>query len=286
MGDGVIGSTLGFGPSSPGSSPGPPAKSSISSSGDGTGGVLVAVKAIVLGAGKGTRMKSDLAKVLHPVADRPMLLWVLDAVAVARCTEIVVVVGHQADAVRAALPAGVQSALQEQQLGTGHAAMIGLDGLGIGLDDEVIVIPGDMPLVRGETLAELVELHRNRGAAATLLTVELDEPRAYGRVIRTDGSVTAIVEAKDASPEQLAVREVNTSVYVFTGQWLAGALSRISTGNTQGEYYLTDVVGILVGDGHRIEALMANPEEGLGVNSVDQLAEVSAVLQRRRLDTD
>jgi len=251
-----------------------------------SGGVLMAVKAIVLGAGKGTRMKSDLAKVLHPVADRPMLLWVLDAVADARCTEVVVVVGHQAYAVRAVLPAGVRSVLQEQQLGTGHAATIGLDGLEIGLDDDVIVIPGDMPLVRGETLAELVELHRNSGAAATLLTVELDEPGAYGRVIRTDGSVTAIVEAKDASPEQLAVGEVNTSVYVFTGQWLAGALSRISTGNAQGEYYLTDVVGILVGDGHRIEALMADPEEGLGVNSVDQLAEVSAVLQHRHLGTD
>lgn len=246
----------------------------------------MAIKAIVLGAGKGTRMKSDLAKVLHPVAARPMLLWVLDAVAAAGSTETVVVVGHQADAVRDVLPEGVESALQQQQLGTGHAAKIGLDVLEVGLDDDVVVIPGDMPLVRGETVAELIELHRSTGAAATLLTVELDEPGAYGRVIRTDGAVTAIVEVKDATPEQLAVNEVNTSVYAFTGQWLAGALARISTENAQGEYYLTDVVGILVGDGHRIEAHQAAAEEGLGVNSIDQLEGVASVLHARSLAKD
>ncbi|MDX2344859.1 MAG: NTP transferase domain-containing protein [Acidimicrobiia bacterium] len=245
----------------------------------------MAVKAIVLGAGKGTRMQSELAKVLHPVADRPMLLWVLDAVAAAGSVETVVVVGHQADEVRDVLPEGVGAVLQAEQLGTGHAASIGLTGLDVGLDDEIIVIPGDMPLVRGETMRDLVDLHRQTGAAATLLTVELDEPRAYGRVIRTDGAVTAIVEVKDATPEQLAVAEVNTSVYVFTGQWLAGALERISTENTQGEYYLTDVVEILVGDGHPIGALLAAPEEGLGVNSIDQLAGVASVLESRQSQT-
>jgi bifunctional UDP-N-acetylglucosamine pyrophosphorylase/glucosamine-1-phosphate N-acetyltransferase len=244
----------------------------------------MAIKAIVLGAGKGTRMKSDLAKVLHPVAGRPMLLWVLDAVSAADSTETVVVVGHQADAVRGVLPDGVGSALQEEQLGTGHAATIGLEGLHVGLDDEVIVMPGDMPLVRGETLVELLDLHRRSGAAATLLTVELEEARAYGRVIRSDGSVVGIVEVKDATAEQLEIREVNTSVYVFTGQWLAGALARINTGNTQGEYYLTDVVEILVGDGHTIEAYLADPEEGLGVNSVDQLTGVAEILRRRQSD--
>jgi bifunctional UDP-N-acetylglucosamine pyrophosphorylase/glucosamine-1-phosphate N-acetyltransferase len=242
----------------------------------------MAVKAIVLGAGKGTRMESDLAKVLHPVADRPMLLWVLDAVVHAGAQETIVVVGHQAHAVRKILPDGIGSALQAEQLGTGHAALIGLEGLAVGLDDEVIVIPGDMPLVRGETMVKILELHRETGAAATLLTVELDEPRAYGRVIRSDGSVTAIVEVKDATPEQLAIAEVNTSVYVFTGQWLAGALARISTENVQAEYYLTDVVEILVGDGHRVEAYVGDPEEGLGVNSIDQLAGVASILQMRQ----
>lgn len=282
MGDGVIGSTLGFGPSSPGSSPGPPAKSSVGIKPSPAGGSLVAVKAVVLGAGKGTRMKSDLAKVLHPIAERPMLLWVLDAMAYAGAEEIIVVVGHQANAVRRVLPDGTGSALQAEQLGTGHAAMIGLEGLAVGLDDEVIVMPGDMPLVRGETIVEMLGLHRETGAAATLLTVELEEPGAYGRVIRVDGSVTAIVEAKDATPEQLAIREVNTSVYVFTGQWLAGALARISTENAQAEYYLTDVLGILVDDGHRVEAYLGTPEEGLGVNSEDQLSGVASILENRK----
>ncbi len=241
----------------------------------------MALKAIVLGAGKGTRMQSDLAKVLHPVAGRPMLSWVLDAVATAGSVETVVVVGHQADAVRDVLPGEVGSVLQEEQLGTGHATKIGLAVLDIGLDDDVIVMPGDMPLVRGGTLAELVELHRQSGAAATLLTVELEQPGAYGRVIRSDGSVIAIVEVKDASPEQLLINEVNTSVYVFTGQWLSGALARTSKENAQGEYYLTDAIGILVGDGHRIAAHRADPEEGLGVNSVDQLAAVTSILQQR-----
>ena len=138
-----------------------------------------------------------------------------------------------------------------------------------------------MPLVRAETLNELLQLHRKSGAAATLLTVELEEPRAYGRVLRSDAGVVGIVEANDASPEQLEIAEVGTSVYVFSGRWFANALSRIDTNNAQGEYYLTDVIGVLAGDGHRIEAHIARPEEGLGINSIDQLASVEAVLRRR-----
>lgn len=241
----------------------------------------MAVKAIVLGAGMGMRMESELAKVLHRVAGRPLLHWVLDAVAATDSDQTVVVVGHQADVVRSILPAGVGSALQEPQLGTGHATLVGLGALDVGPDDDVIVMPGDMPLVRGETLNALIGLHRVSGAAATLLTVELEEPRAYGRVIREDGSVVAIVEARDATSEQLSVPEVNTSVYVFSGALLAGALDRITTENVQGEYYLTDVVEILVGDGCRVEAHIADPEEGHGVNSVAQLATVEGVLLER-----
>jgi bifunctional UDP-N-acetylglucosamine pyrophosphorylase/glucosamine-1-phosphate N-acetyltransferase len=241
----------------------------------------MAVKAIVLGAGKGTRMKSDLAKVLHTVAGRPMLLWALDALAHADCVETVVVVGHQADAVRDILPDGVNSALQEEQLGTGHAAMVGLDGMDVDSADDIIVMPGDMPLIRGETLRDLLAVHRAAEAAATLLTVELDDPQAYGRVVRSDRGVVGIVEAKDANPEQLEINEINTSVYVFSGQWLADALARTGTDNAQGEYYLTDVIGILVGDGRRIEAHQTDPEEGLGINSVDQIAVVEEALRRR-----
>jgi bifunctional UDP-N-acetylglucosamine pyrophosphorylase/glucosamine-1-phosphate N-acetyltransferase len=241
----------------------------------------MAVRAIVLGAGKGTRMKSDLAKVLHPVAGRRLLHWVLDAVAATDCAETVVVVGHQAEDVRSILPPDVHAVLQAEQLGTGHATSVGLGGLDVERGDDVIVMPGDMPLVRGETLNALLAVHRNTGAGATLLTVELDERAAYGRVIRTDGSVTSIVEAKDATPEQLAVKEVNTSVYVFAGGLLSGALDRITTENAQGEYYLTDVIEILVGDGCRVEAHIADAEEGLGVNSVDQLAGVEEILLAR-----
>jgi bifunctional UDP-N-acetylglucosamine pyrophosphorylase/glucosamine-1-phosphate N-acetyltransferase len=244
------------------------------------------LKAIVLGAGKGTRMKSDLAKVLHPVAGRPMLHWVLDAVAAAGCHRTVVVVGHQADTVRAILPAGVESAYQQEQLGTGHAAMVGLDALDVTPEDDIIVMPGDMPLVRGETLRAMVAAHRAAAAAATILSVELDDPPAYGRVIRRNGDVVAVVEVKDATPEQLAVKEVNTSAYVFAGAWLAGALSSLRTDNAQGEYYLTDVVEILVGDGHRVEAFKAAPEEGLGVNSIDEIAAVEMVLQRDEAASD
>jgi len=227
-------------------------------------------------------MKSDLAKVLHTVAGRPMLHWVLDAVAATDCDEIIVVVGHQAEAVRAILPDGVGSALQTEQLGTGHAALVGLGALDAGVEDEIIVIPGDMPLVRGETLNALVAAHRAAGAAATILSVELEDPQAYGRVIRRDGTVEAVIEVKDATAEQLAVKEVNTSAYVFSGEWFAGALARLSTENAQGEYYLTDVVGILVGDGHLVEAHKADQEEGFGINSIDQIAEVELLMRHRR----
>ena len=242
----------------------------------------MAVKAIVLGAGKGTRMKSDLAKVLYPVAGRPMLLWVLDAVAAAQAGETMVVVGHQADAVRSILPDGVGSALQPAQLGTGHAVAVGLAALETDPNDEIMVIPGDMPLVTGDTLLSLLDTHRSSGAAATLLTVELEEPRAYGRVIRDEGAVTAVVEVKDATREQLQVREVNTSVYVFTAEWLPRALSEIDTDNAQGEYYLTDVVGILVAAGHTVAGHACDPDEGLGINSVDEVAGVERILLRRR----
>jgi bifunctional UDP-N-acetylglucosamine pyrophosphorylase/glucosamine-1-phosphate N-acetyltransferase len=241
----------------------------------------MAVKAIVLGAGKGTRMESDLAKVLFPVAGRPMLLWVLDTMVAAGVDETLVVVGHQADAVRSILPAGVRSALQAEQLGTGHACRIGLEALDYQRDDEIIVIPGDMPLVTGATVRSMLEVHRSTGAAATLLTVELDEPRAYGRVIRTDGTVTAVVEAKDASPEQLDIREISTSVYVFAAQHLPGALARLTTDNVQGEYYLTDVLEHLVRDGLMVSGYVGDPEEGLGVNSLDQVPGVAALLLQR-----
>ena len=226
-------------------------------------------------------MNSELAKVLHPVAGRPMLLWVLDSISEAGIEDIAVVVGHQADDVISILPDGVRSAYQLEQLGTGHAAQVGLGALDLDPPDDVLVMPGDMPLVSGATLRKMLALHEETSAAVTLLTVELDKPRAYGRVIRSDGNVVGIVEAKDATPSQLEIREVNTSVYLFAAEHLPSALRDIDRNNAQGEFYLTDAVGILVEQGLPAAAFIGQPEEGLGINSVDQIAEVEAALTQR-----
>jgi bifunctional UDP-N-acetylglucosamine pyrophosphorylase/glucosamine-1-phosphate N-acetyltransferase len=242
----------------------------------------MSVKAVLLGAGKGTRMKSDLAKVLHEAAGRPLINWMLEIVSQAGVVEVVVVVGHQAEEVASVLPPGTKTALQAEQLGTGHAARVGFEALAPSGDDIVLVLPGDMPLIRHETLEHLVELHRGTGAAATLLSCEPADPTGYGRILRgADGHVLGIVEQRDATDAQLAIREVGTSVYAFTADVLAEALDSLTNHNSQGEYYLTDVIGALAGAGRRVEALVAAAVEGEGVNSHDQLASAAAELRRR-----
>jgi len=242
----------------------------------------MSVKAVLLGAGKGTRMKSDLAKVLYRAAGRPLVNWMLEIVAQAGVAETVVVVGHQADDVAAVLPPGTRTAHQPQQLGTGHAARVGLEALQVAAGDIVLVLPGDMPLVRPETLEHLVELHRGTGAVATLLSCQPADPTGYGRVLRgATGHVLGIVEQRDATAAQLAIREVGTSVYAFDAMRLGQALAALSNHNQQGEYYLTDVIGELAGAGHRVEAMVAAAIEGEGVNSHDQLATAAAELRRR-----
>ena len=241
----------------------------------------MSVKAVVLGAGKGTRMKSDVAKVLHEVAGRPLIGWMLRLLDAVDPAETVVVVGHQASAVTDALPPGVRTALQAEQNGTGHATQIGLAQLSIAPGDVVVVLPGDMPLIHEESLVGMVETHHAQGAAATVLTVP-HGPRDFGRIVRNGDRVVAIVEARDATPEQYAIGEVNTSVYAFDGESLLSALAELQPDNDQGELYLTDVVGILVGRGETVAAAhVADPEEATGVNSHDQLAAVAAELRRR-----
>jgi bifunctional UDP-N-acetylglucosamine pyrophosphorylase/glucosamine-1-phosphate N-acetyltransferase len=244
----------------------------------------MSVGVVVLAAGKGTRMRTGKAKVLHSACGRTLLGWILDVSAVLDPGEISVVVGYQADEVSASLPEDAVAVVQEPQNGTGHAAAVGLTGFDQP-HDIVVVLPGDMPLIRSETLVSLVAHHTNTGAAATILTVDVDDPSGYGRVVRVDDAVAAIVEERDASPQQRSITEVNTSVYVFNGRLLANALDRIGHDNDQGEQYLTDVVGVLVGDGHRVGTFVADQEEGLGVNSQTQLAEAAAVL-RSRINTD
>ncbi len=235
---------------------------------------------IVLAAGKGTRMKSELPKVLHRAAGRSLLGWVLTAVDPLEADEIVAVIGHGADAVVEVLPSEAVSVVQEPQIGTGDAVRVGLGGCGDAVDT-VLVVPGDMPLLESDTLASVVETHRSEQAAATVLTVKMDDPTGYGRVERRGDQIIGIVEHSDADDRQRSIDEVNTSVYAFDAALLADALGRLGRDNSQGEYYLTDVIAILNADGHRVVGVVTDAVEGTGVNSHAQLAGVATVLRRR-----
>ena len=242
------------------------------------------IQAVVLAAGKGTRMKSARAKVLHPVLGVPMLEHVVRALAAAGAAPVTVVVGHQAEAVEAAFAGrGLEFVRQDPPLGTGHALQVAGKRLEGGAGT-IVVVNGDLPLLRPETLAALLAAHAESGAAATLLTVDLDEPGAYGRVLRdADGSVRAIVEAKDASPDEQAVREINAGLYAFEQDALLPALARLRPQNAQGEFYLTDVVGLIRETGRKVAAVKAeDPAEALGVNNVEELAETGRLLRLRR----
>jgi len=239
----------------------------------------MSLRAIVLAAGRGTRMKSDRPKVLFSVAGRPLLDWVLAAVAGAGPDEILVVVGHGAEAVQAALPAGVRAVLQEPQLGTGHAVMLALEAMGEVGGDTVLVVPGDTPLLRPETLQALVAARQ--GAPAALLTTVMLDPTGYGRVLREGEKVRGIVEHRDATPEQCLITEVAVSTYAFEGAALAQALAGLGRGNDQGEYYLTDAVAALAAAGEVVGVPVADPAEVQGVNSLGQLAAVAAEVRRR-----
>ncbi|MCL1593144.1 MAG: bifunctional UDP-N-acetylglucosamine diphosphorylase/glucosamine-1-phosphate N-acetyltransferase GlmU [Actinomycetia bacterium] len=240
----------------------------------------MSARVIVLAAGKGVRMRSGTAKVLHEACGRSLLEWVLGAVADLDAEETIVVVGHHAREVEAVLPVGIESVLQDPQHGTGHAARIGLAGLADGTGP-IVIVPGDMPLITGEALVMLLEHHHASSSAATIMSVDLADPLGYGRVVRDAGSVVAIVEERDAAAEERAITEVNTSVYVFDGEQLASALDKITTDNAQTEYYLTDVVGILSSAGAKVTALTVPAEMGNGVNTQTQLAAVSTILRDR-----
>jgi bifunctional UDP-N-acetylglucosamine pyrophosphorylase / glucosamine-1-phosphate N-acetyltransferase len=242
-------------------------------------------QALILAAGKGTRMKSGRAKVLHPVLGVPMLEHVVRAVAAAGAAPVAVVVGYQADTVERAFEGrGLAFVRQDPPLGTGHAVQAARATFAAHPDRTLLVVNGDLPLLRPETLERLLARHRESGPAATLLTVALDDPGAYGRVLRDDdGGVRAIVEARDASAEVRAVREINAGLYVFEVPALLGVLDALQPQNAQGEYYLTDVIGLLRRGGQRVEAVRAeHPAEALGVNSVAELAEAGRLLRARR----
>ena len=241
--------------------------------------------AVVLAAGDATRMRSNRPKVLHQLCGRPLIEYPLNA-ARSLGARIVVVVGRDAEQVTAAVTAagGGSFVEQKERLGTGHAL---LQARGPATDgaDLLLVLPGDMPLLSEATLRRLVDHHLAHGAAATMLTAELADPTGYGRVVRENGKPVAIVEHKDATPAQRQIREVGTSAYCFDARWLWPALSRLAPRNQQGEYYLTDVIGLLRQEGRVIEAVtVEDPREGLGVNDRKQLAAMAAVMRGRILD--
>lgn len=238
--------------------------------------------AIVLAAGQGKRMKSKLYKVLHPVCGKPMVSHVLDAVKKASCERAVVIVGHGAEAVQAHLGDAAEYALQAEQLGTGHAVLQAKEQLGE-VDGVAVVVCGDTPLVSAETLEALIALHEREGAAATIMTAELESPTGYGRLVRgANGEVLRIVEQKDCTAEEAAIREINTGTYCFDNRKLFAALAQVTNENAQGEYYLTDVIGILQRQGERISAYKtADPAEAIGVNDRVALAEAERLMRRR-----
>jgi len=243
------------------------------------------VQALILAAGKGTRMKSAKPKVLHPVLGVPLLEHVFRAVHAVGAEPVTVVVGHGAEAVEAAFAGrGLQFVRQHPPLGTGHAVQAARETIAARADGTLLVVNGDLPLLRAQTLATLLQDHRTARPAATLLTAVLEDPGAYGRVVRdAAGEVRAIVEAKDASTEERAIGEINAGIYAFEQAALLGVLGGLQPQNAQGEYYLTDVIGLLRTAGRTVRAVAAgDPREGLGVNTHAELAEASRVLRARR----
>lgn len=239
------------------------------------------VYAIVLAAGKGTRMKSDRPKVVHEVLYKPMINHVVDELTKLGCDETVVVVGHQAEQVKALLPEGVTTVMQKEQLGTGHAVLMAKDVLG-DRDGMTLVLCGDAPLVRAETLQGMIDAHVRSGNMATVMSADCDTSTHYGRIIKTDGQVTGICEFKDLQPDQMDITEMNTGEYCFDNRSLFAALSQLSDDNAQHEYYLTDVIGIMNKEGQKVDTYKIDDfNEVGGVNDRIALEEATQMLMKR-----
>ncbi|MGC2424267.1 MAG: bifunctional UDP-N-acetylglucosamine diphosphorylase/glucosamine-1-phosphate N-acetyltransferase GlmU [Nitrospirota bacterium] len=251
---------------------------------------------VILAAGLGTRMKSSLAKVLHPVAGRPMLMYTLDNVLALKPVKTAVVVGHQADRVKALLPPGVVPAFQKEQKGTAHAASVGLGRLGAasgtkggakggaseGAGNTLLLVSGDTPLLGHETLKGLISYHKRKKADITVLTAFLDDPSGYGRIVREGGIIKKIVEQKDATPSERDICEINSGTYCFDIASLKKALSLVRSENAQGEFYLTDVIEIVQKNGGKVAGLpVDDPMVAMGVNSRTDLAVAEKEIRKK-----
>ncbi|MEX0766508.1 MAG: bifunctional UDP-N-acetylglucosamine diphosphorylase/glucosamine-1-phosphate N-acetyltransferase GlmU [bacterium] len=251
------------------------------------GAYMERVHAVVLAAGKGKRMKSDLPKVLHRVSGQALVTYVLETLRAAGVEDPIIVVGHGAEGVRAIGGPRARFVDQVEQRGTGHAVMQALPLLPqqTQQSDPVLVLYGDTPLLTPDTIRALLEQHRSSEAAVTMLTAELTDPTGYGRIIRDgDGRIQRIVEDADASSEEKQVREINAGTYVYDPAALREALKGLVPHNAQGEYYITDTVSWLLSRGRTVSALLGSPEETMGINSRRELAQVEAVMRRRILE--
>ncbi|MGI6029987.1 MAG: bifunctional UDP-N-acetylglucosamine diphosphorylase/glucosamine-1-phosphate N-acetyltransferase GlmU [Eubacteriales bacterium] len=240
---------------------------------------------IILAAGKGTRMKSNDPKVLCQLLFKPLVGWVMDASRKAGMEDLCVVTGHGRQQVMQALEGQCEFAVQEQQLGTGHAVMQCREFLRRHQGDTVVILSGDTPLIEAKTLAELCRQHEEQQASATVLAGRLDNPFGYGRILRDEqGNVTGIVEQKDATPAQQQVKEINSGIYAFQAEELLQTLDLLTNDNAQGEYYLTDTIGILVSQGKRVRAMVCeDSQQIMGINDRAQLYEAAQVAKERIL---
>lgn len=238
--------------------------------------------AIILAAGKGTRMKSKLYKVLHPVSGQPMVEHIINRVSETNPDQIITIVGHGAEQVKTQLGERSEYALQAEQLGTGHAVLQAASFLQ-GKEGTTLVISGDTPLLTTETLNNLFEYHQGKNASATILTAQAEDPTGYGRIIRDHiGIVEKIVEQKDTTPEEALVQEINTGTYCFDNQALFEALNKVGTDNAQGEYYLTDIIEILKDAGKTVAAYQTEDfDESMGVNDRIALAKANELMRQR-----
>ncbi|MDD3395312.1 MAG: bifunctional UDP-N-acetylglucosamine diphosphorylase/glucosamine-1-phosphate N-acetyltransferase GlmU [Anaerotignum sp.] len=240
------------------------------------------LKAVILAAGEGTRMRSKKPKVLHEILNKTMIDYVIDTAKGCGAQEVCVVVGHKADEVKAAIKKdGVSFALQAEQKGTGHAVMMAgdfIDG-----DMDILILYGDTPLIQGDTLQKLVEKHRQENFGATVVSAAVENPAGYGRIIRdADGKFMKIVEHKDASEEERCIKEINTGIYIFKGADLIASLAKLDNCNVQGEYYLPDCLELILKGGGKVGAVTAEDEkEFFGVNSRVQLAEAANIMKAR-----
>ncbi len=237
---------------------------------------------VILAAGKGTRLKTDRAKVLHEIYGVPLIKMVLDA-----CSGIgspLVIVGHSAEEVKAALPDGTASVVQEPQLGTGHAMMIAREHVENKCDN-VLILCGDAPLITKETLNNLLSVHVESGNSATVLTAVMENPGSYGRIVRDiEDDIVRIVESRDATEEEMSIDEINSSIYVFRTEHLVPLLDRLKTDNTQKEYYLTDSIRLLINDGFKVGAMVCeDTNEIIGINSRVELAKAHEYIRLKKV---